>query len=219
MNKQKVFLLDDHPAIQDALYASLSKEEDIEIVGQATDSVNIETKLKSTKPDTLVADIQLKDAVLFSLIPKFREVLPDLSIVIFSMHYNKDFVMKALNNSVNGYVSKESPITLLIKGIKTVHAGGYFFDSNVVSIISQLIATLPSKISHKIDKNYEELTEREQLIFRYLAEGYNTKTIAALLSLSVGTIKNYQTNIYKKLNLKSPTELVHYASDIGLLIE
>jgi DNA-binding NarL/FixJ family response regulator len=217
MNEYKLFLLDDHPAIQDALRSSITGDEQLKIIGQSTDTANVSQELTKTKPDILIADIQLKDTSLFTILPTLREAVPEIAVIIFSMHYNQEFVMKALEHNINGYVSKEADISFLIQGIKAALNGGFICDYNVLNIIREILSTLPSKIASTSDQNFNSLTEREQQIFRYLAEGHNTKSISSALNLSFGTVKNYQTSIYKKLGITTSTELVRYAMDIGII--
>ena len=216
MTEEKIFLLDDHPAIQDALESSIKKDASLTVVGRANGVEKIIDKLKNTHPNTLIADIQLKDTLLFSFISDIQRELPDLAIIVFSMHCTQEYVLQSLKAGIHGYITKETSIDCMLKGIKTVNAGGYFFDSNVMSVITKIMSTLPGKIRIE-EEEYEGLTEREQQIFRFLAEGYSAKNIAFFLSLSPGTVQNYQTSIYRKLGISTPTELLRYAMEIGII--
>jgi two-component system, NarL family, response regulator NreC len=141
--------------------------------------------------------------------------LPDLGIVILSMHSEEAFITTALQAGARGYVLKESADSELIRGVAAV-AGGKSFFSPVVAkaMLNDYVRHLESQ---GVFDRYDALSEREREIFQLIAEGHSNKAIADLLSISVATVETHRAHILQKLDVHSTTQLVLYAVRKGVV--
>ena len=162
-------------------------------------------------------DLSLPDMSGIQLTRKIREHLPEIKIMIVTMHSKVDYMAEAFQAGASGFVVKESAAEGLLKGIKTVLKGDYFLDSAVSTQAVETLMKLPGKEAKITDARYGTLTAREQEVLRPLAEGLSSKEIAQKLFISPKTVENHRANIMNKLDLHSTIELVRYAAKLGLI--
>lgn len=210
-------LVDDHPPVRDGVKVALQRDKDIIISGEAETAEELSEILRDSDIDVVILDISLPDGSGVELVTQLREQYPLLKIIILSMYSRSDYVLEAVSNGVNGYMTKETSPVRLIDGIKQVLRGEYFFDQVTLEVIIQKALEHPQRFYDVQDNDYESLTSREQEIMRLLAEGLSVKRIAQSLYISYRTVENHRTSIFRKLKVKNAAELVHYATRLGII--
>ncbi|MDY7030243.1 MAG: response regulator transcription factor, partial [Spirochaetota bacterium] len=216
MGTIEVVLIDDHPPVRDGVKAALQKDSEIVIAGEGETGEELFDILDKRKVDVVLLDISLPDSSGIDLISTIRSKYPLVKIIILSMYSRSDYVLEAISNGVNGYVTKETSPVRLINGIKQVMNDEYYFDQVTLEVIIHKALEHPQRYYDVKDEAYESLTAREQEIMRLLAEGFSVKKIAQSLFISFRTVENHRTSIFRKLNVKNAAELVHYATRLGI---
>ncbi len=217
MGTIEVVLIDDHPPVRDGVKAALQKDSEIAITGEGETGEELFEILEKRKVDVVLLDISLPDSSGIDLISAIRSKFPLVKIIILSMYSRSDYVLEAISNGVNGYVTKETSPVRLINGIKQVMNDEHYFDQVTLEVIIHKALEHPQRYYDVKDEAYESLTAREQEIMRLLAEGFSVKKIAQSLFISFRTVENHRTSIFRKLNVKNAAELVHYATRLGII--
>jgi len=203
----KVFLADDHKILRESLVILLQQESDIEVIGEAADGQQAVQEILRLKPDIAILDISLPRLNGLEVATRLKKDDPSIKLIILTMHKNEDFVARAYQLEVHGYVLKENALEELLKSIRIVQAGGIYLSSDITSTV---VAGFVSNFNQK-GKKAELISSREREIVQLLAEGNSNKEIAQMLSLSLKTVETHRSNIMHKLGFKSITDLVLYA--------
>ena len=208
MEKIRVFLADDHKILRESLVILLARKENIEVVGEASDGQEAYRKICELKPDVAVLDISIPQLNGLDLAARLRSDLPELRIIMLTMHKNEEFITKALCLGVKGYVLKDNALEELIEGIEAVYHDKVFLSADVTQFVVEGFIT--SAQGNRFSQE-ESISSREREILQLLAEGKSNKDISMALNLSVKTVETHRANIMRKLGFKSITDLVLYA--------
>lgn len=207
MNEQiKIVIADDHSMIREGLKQLLELDGDIRVVGEAGNGEECLEVIESMNPDVVLLDINMP--VMNGL--KMLEVLrssknKNQKILILTIHNEVEYLMKAEEIGVEGYVLKDAESAILKKAIYTVNSGEKYIDYSMVPILNE-------KISQENEKTEDDkLTRREIEVLKLLAEGLFNKEIAYKLSISEKTVKNHVSNIFKKIGVFDRTQAAVYA--------
>jgi len=216
-DKIAIMIVDDHPLFREGLKSIIGRDQRYKIVDEAGSGQSALGKAQKIKPDLIMVDLSLPDMSGIQLTRQILAKLPQIKIIIVTMHSKVDYMAEAFQAGATGFVVKESAAEGLLKGIETVLKGDYFLDSAVSTQVVETLKKLPGKETKINDAVYGTLTAREQEILRLLAEGLSAKEIAQKLFISPKTVENHRANIMNKLDLHSTIELVRYAAKLGLI--
>lgn len=208
MDKIKVFIADDHKILRESLIILLSRDENIEVIGEAADGQEAFGKIVTLKPDVAVLDISLPGLNGLDLAAKVQQEIHQVKIVILTMHKSEDFVARALSSGVKGYVLKENALEELIQSIRKVHEGGVFLSNTITEMV---VNSYVKETQVGIHDSTKAMSTREREVLQLLAEGWNNKDISQKLNLSIKTVETHRANIMRKMEFKNITELVLYA--------
>jgi two-component system response regulator NreC len=215
MAKLRILLGDDHTLLRHGLRKILQERSEWEVVAEAGDGREAVRQTLAFHPDVAILDIGMP---LMNGIEATRQIvrrLPDLRVLILSMHANEPYIIQALKAGARGYLLKDSADTDLIRGVSAVAAGKSFFSPAVAKVM------LDDYVRHLAEKGivdrFDSLTEREREIFQLAAEGHSNKEIAELLSVSPATVETHRGHILQKLDVHSTAELVLYAVRRGVI--
>lgn len=207
MSKQiRIVIADDHSMIREGLKQLLELDDDILVVGEAGNGQECLEIIDQVHPDVVLLDINMP--VMNGL--KMLEILrasdnKDQKVLILTIHNEIEYLLKALDIGIEGYVLKDSESAILRKAISKVDAGEEYIDFTMVPMLSE-------KLTQEKEKTEEEkLTRREIEVLKLLSEGLINKEIAYKLSISEKTVKNHVSNIFKKLGVFDRTQAAVYA--------
>lgn len=204
--KIRIFLADDHKILRESLVILLQQENDIEIVGEASDGQRAFQEILRLKPDIAILDISMPQLNGLEVAARVKRDNPETKVIILTMHKNEESVARAYQTDVSGYVIKDNAFEELLKAIRIVQAGGIYLSTDITStVVSGFVK------NYNLETAKVDVTSREREIIQLLAEGNSNKEIAQMLNLSLKTVETHRSNIMHKLGFKSITDLVLYA--------
>lgn len=214
----RIFIVDDHQIIRDGLKALLSDENDIDIIGEASNASEAIEKIKTMLPDILIADISMPEMNGIEMARIICNQLPQIKVLIISMHDNEDYINQALDAGASGYLLKDSSKEELLKAIKALENGETYCSGDVSKILLNnfLIANRTKKLKIEAEEKLD-LTKREKEILKLISDGLSNKEIASKLFVSTRTIDTHRYNVMQKLNVKNGAELVRTAFKLNLI--
>jgi DNA-binding NarL/FixJ family response regulator len=201
----RVLLADDHAIVRDGVRRILTDTGDMNIAGEARDGGEVMAMVRDTAADLLLLDISMPGRSGFELVRLIKAEYPKLPILVFSMHDELQYALRALRAGAAGYLTKDSDGELLIAVIRKVAAGGVYLSQAVAEQMARDIMPTTDALPHTI------LSDREYQVFRLVAEGISSSGIADRLSLSIKTVSTHKTHILRKMGLANAAELIHYA--------
>jgi two-component system response regulator NreC len=211
----KIMIADDHEIVREGLKQLLSSQPDMEVVGEAQDGRETLLKAKSLRPDVLLLDVTMPQLNGLEAIGLIKEAVPDVRIVVFSMHKKEAYARQALAAGALGYVLKASPSSEILTAVRAAYSREYFLSHEInAEIIDAYLAN--RKTSSPVHR-YDLLSEREQQVFRLIVEGNSTKEIADILCVSPKTVEKHRSNFMKKLGVKDLVGMVKYAIKINII--
>lgn len=215
MAKIKLILADNHAVVREGLKALLEKETDIKVAAEAADGDEMMKKLKEIRPDVLVMDVSMPNLAGIKSIQRIREVSEKTETVILTMNQKQDYIREALHAGARGYLLKTSPFEEVLGAIRTAYNNKYFLSAEInADIINKYLKKQTDKLQLS---TYDQLTRREQEIFKMVARGATANEIAGRLAISPKTVAKHRTNLMEKLNMKNTASLVRYALELGVV--
>lgn len=201
----KILIADDHSIVRAGLQRILADECDIEILGEATNYHEVLSMLRTVSPDVVILDISMPGRNGLEILKEIKSIHKAVKVLIFSMHPEDRYAVRAIKSGAAGYVSKESDVEELVEAIRRVDKGNRY-------ISSALAEKLATDVLDETEKPpYKNLSDREFQVLRMIALGKSIKEIAEELTLSPSTIASFRVRILMKLQLKSNVELTSYA--------
>lgn len=216
MTPYRIVLADDHVLVRQGLKRILEGMAGLEVVGEASDGLDLLNLLSRVTPHMVILDIFMPNLRGIEAIHEIKKIHPDVKVLILTMHKDKEYLYLALSAGAKGYLLKEDADKELFSAIEKVQQGktyiSPYFSEDVVDDLVQ-IGRADGKAIFEIDP----LTSREREVLKLIAEGKSSKEIAALLFISVFTVNNHRASIMEKLNLNKATDLVKYAIRKGYI--
>ena len=211
MNKVKVLIVDDHAIMRDGIRALLTVNDDIEVIGEASEGREAIKKLEQLKPDVIVMDIAMPGMDGMEATRQMVKANARVKVLILTQHDNKEYILQAIKAGAAGFVPKRALGSELVSAIRAVSRG----DSVLYpSVASALIEDYRQR--SELDP-YDRLTAREREILKLIAEGHTSQEIADMLVISLKTVLGHRTKIMEKLDIHNRTELIKYAMRKGLI--
>lgn len=209
----RVLVADDHAIIRDGLRQILADTDDLVLAGEALNGDEVLAKVRQENWDILVLDISMPGKSGLELIKQIRNEKPKLPILVFSMHHEEQYALRALRAGASGYLTKESDTGHLLAVIRKVARGGVFLSLSMAEQMARDLMPATESLPHTL------LSQREYQVFRLIVAGEAISGIAEQLSLSVKTVSTHKTRIMQKMNMTNQTELIRYAIRHNLLDE
>jgi DNA-binding NarL/FixJ family response regulator len=202
VNTMRTVLVDDHAILLDGVKSLLDKEENIQIIGQFNSAEKALEFLKINDADLVITDFSMPGMDGLTMIHTLKRILPEIKVIILSMHDEIHLVKEILKSGVNGFVLKKDTNKELLDAVEDVREGKVFLSHDINKL---LIANL-----HNPDEN-RLLTDREREILKLIAKEFSNKQIAETLFISERTVETHRKNIFRKTNTNSIVGLIKFA--------
>jgi two-component system response regulator NreC len=208
----KVLVADDHPVVRKGLQICLAKQGNMRIVGEAADGDEALRKARELSPHVVLMDISMPGMDGLAVTEVLRKELPQIKVLILSVHNNKEYIFRVIQAGAHGYVSKEAPPEEVLRAIESVYEGEPFFSEDIArAALSEFVTSGGKK------EPFAQLTVREREVLVEIAEGKSNKEIADRLGIGVRTIETHRERIMRRLNIHSVAGLTKYAIANGLI--
>ncbi|MBM7618823.1 DNA-binding NarL/FixJ family response regulator [Bacillus tianshenii] len=214
----KVLIVDDQELIRESLSIVLGGEADFEIVGVAEHGEKGLHSVERLDPDIVLMDIHMPVMDGVQATGEIKKRFPSVKVMILTTFEELTYVREALAAGAEGYLLKAIHPKDLASGIRLVHHGGTLITQEIAKqLISEWVKPHESIKEEKNQKNSFRLTEREIEILQLLSNGFSNKEMARKLYLTEGTVKNYISNIYSKLDVTGRHKAVYKAKEEGII--
>lgn len=209
-----ILICDDQTIVREGLTKILSADDALRVVGVANDGEEAIRKAEELKPDVVLMDLKmpLMNGILATR--KIHELMPDVPVLVLTTYDDDEWVFDALRGGAAGYLLKDLPPKELIDAIKGTVENKTFIDPNVAG---KLLNEYRKQPATGMDSARFNINEREQELLRYLAGGLSNSEIAGQLFLTEGTVRNYISDLFKKLGVSDRTQAVVVAFRNGLI--
>lgn len=200
-----VLLVDDHILIRKGIALLLENHQEITVIGEANDGEEAIQLAYQTNPNVILMDISIPNGLDgFTATKEIKKNLPDIKIIMLTMHNEIAYIQQAIEVGADGYILKNSQGGVMYEAIQSVFYNKPYYN---VGLPKEQIDKL---IKNKGKKSVDVLSTREQEIVRLTILGYTNVQIADKLFISSKTVESHKSNIMQKLNLKSKAELIQY---------
>jgi DNA-binding NarL/FixJ family response regulator len=205
----KLMLVDDHAVLRDGLKNILDMESDITVVGEAVDGNEAISKVKEYQPDVILMDINIPGKNGIEATKVIKEAYPSIKILMLTMYNHDEYFMSSIREGADGYLLKDAPSEHVIDAIRSVAKGQSVIHPSMTKKFLNFNSSKEDSL--EVEKKDTQLTEREKEVLLCLVQGMNNKEIAKALFISDKTVKIHVSNIFKKLDVKSRSQVVIYA--------
>jgi DNA-binding NarL/FixJ family response regulator len=205
----RVLVCDDHAVVRAGLRLILETQPALTLVGEATNGNEALALARETQPDIVILDLGLPELSGLAAIPALREAVPDVKVLVLTIHEDEAYFFAALQAGAAGYMLKGGSVSELIAALELVAQGG-------VPIPRGLGQRLAAEHLGRVADN-TGLSGREHDMLHLIAAGRSNKEIATALTLSLRTVERHRSTIMSKLGFHNKTELLRYAVRRGWL--
>ena len=212
MNPITILLADDHDVVRKGMKMLLEDETEVKVIGEASDGLDAIEKVKNLMPNVVILDLTMPRMNGIEAARIISEEYPDVKILIFSMHNNREYIVSSVENGANGYLLKDTGKEELMRAIKVVSEGRKYFPPEIAEvIIDELLAKTASNQDNSGKPIFQKITPKEKQILGMIVQGFNSREIADKLFLSIRTVDNHRANMMKKTKAKNTADLVMMA--------
>jgi DNA-binding NarL/FixJ family response regulator len=210
----RAMIVDDHALFRRGLQMVLDEEDDIELVGQASDGSEAVEKAGESLPDVVLMDIRMPRSSGIEACRAMKEVAPSAKIVMLTISDEEEDLFEAIRAGASGYLLKDLPLDEVADTVRAVHGGQSLINPSMAGKLLTEFVTLARRDSEEERVQQvpaPKLTDREMQVLKLVARGMNNRGIAKELFISENTVKNHVRNILEKLQIHSRMEAVMVA--------
>jgi DNA-binding NarL/FixJ family response regulator len=207
----RIVLADDHTIVRDGVAHLLNAEPDFEVVGQASDGLQVIELVSRLKPDVVLMDLQMPNLDGVAAIKRIKAADEQIKIIILTTYDTDEYILEGIRAGARGYLLKDVPKEELCRSIRLVNQGNSLMQPSLTARFFNLLAQRESK------GNEVALTERELEVVKLIARGDRNKEIAQKMAISEGTVKGYVATILQKFGVTDRTQAAMYAVQKGLI--
>lgn len=209
----RVLVVDDHAILRDGIRSILESQDDIIVIGEASDGVEALEYVKKLLPDIVLMDISMPKINGLEATRLIKERFPNIKVLILTQHDNREYITPALQAGAAGYVLKRSGRREMLNALRQVYEQGAFLTGKVTQEVLQEY----SHNGNNGDGGELDLTEREDQVLHLIVDGKSNKEIALHLGISPKTVSVHRTNIMTKLNVQNTVDLIRFVTKHHLL--
>ena len=207
----RLLIADDHGVVRGGLRLLLERQDDMEVVAEASDGAEAVSETLAARPDLAILDVAMPRLTGLQATREIKAQAPDVDVLILSMHDDERYLFEALKAGASGYVLKREADHDLVDAVRAISRGESFLTNAAQrSLVREWMAdgaTGPA----------EPLTPREQEVLKLIAEAHTNREIGEILHLAEKTVESHRANILRKLGMRDRVELVRYAIRRGLI--
>ena len=205
----RVVIADDHPIVRSGLKREIERQPGCLVVGEAGDGVAALELIRRTRPDVAVIDLDMPGLDGFGVARAINAERLGVALLFLTMHDGEDMFHGAMQLGARGYILKDTAVTELVQGIRTVAGGQPYVSGSLVPYLMQRRSRADA-LAHE-RPGLGNLTASERRILAMVAEGRSSRQIAEALFIHHRTVENHRTNICQKLGLSGPHALLKFA--------
>ena len=213
----RIVIADDHEIFRDGLSLMLSRQQGIELVGEADNGLQLIELVRQLQPDVVITDIKMPVMDGLESTKILLKEFPDLRIIALSMFDEENLVIDMLDAGAKGYLQKNADKTEILEAINTVYGNNTYYCRHTTSKLAMLIAK--SKYSWHEKKNAVSFSDRELEIIKLICQQLTAQQIADVLFLSRRTVEGYRFKILEKMNARNTAGVVVYALKHNIILE
>jgi two-component system nitrate/nitrite response regulator NarL len=207
-----VLVVDDHPVVRKGLESCLKSQDRFQVVDMASDGNEAVQKARALLPDVILMDIDLPGMDGLEVTQLVRKELPQVKILILSIHSHPQYLYRIIRAGAHGYVSKTAAPPELVRALEAVHGGELLFTPEMAR------AALAELVNHAgQEPPLAQLTSREREVLALIAGGQSNKEIANQLGIGVRTTETHRERIMRKLGIHSIAGLTRFAIQHGVV--
>jgi two-component system, NarL family, nitrate/nitrite response regulator NarL len=202
----RLLLADDHPVVREGLGFCLATYPNLEIAGEAGDGDEAVRKARELLPDIILMDIEMPQMNGLAVTELLREELPQIKVLILSMHCSAEYILRIIQSGARGYLFKAAGLQELVKAIEIVNAGQTFFNADAARVALKQMVSQRSEGPKLV-----RLSNREREVCARIAEGLSNKEIAQVLAIGLRTVETHRERLMRKLNIHTVAGLTRFA--------
>ena len=215
LEKIRIIIADDHAVVRAGIRLLLDSQPDMVVVGEAKDGRESLSQVEELKPDIVLMDITMPDMGGIDATQAIKKAHPDVQVLALTMHEDVRYCFQMLRAGASVYVVKGADPSELLRAVRDVaQHKAYLFPTLARSLLDDYLERL--EVGEEKD-SYAKLTNREREVLKFIGEGYTSREIAVLLTLSINTIDRHRTNIMDKLGMHNKSQLIRFAIRKGLV--
>lgn len=204
-----VLIADDHSMVREGLKQLLELDGDIKVLGEAGNGETCLRLIDSLQPDVVLLDINMPEMNGLEVLERLRSKGSKQKVLILTIHNEVEYLMRAIEIGVSGYLLKDSESSVLKRAIYAVNNGENFIDATMTPLLKE--QKYLKELQKEARSKEKLLSTREIEVLCALAEGLYNKEIASKLQISEKTVKNHVSNIFKKIGVSDRTQAAVYA--------
>lgn len=206
----RIVIVDDHPFVREGLKQLLAGQGDFVLSGEASSARDAQAAIQSAQPDVAVVDLALGQDDGIDLVRWIRTEHPDVRVLVLSMQDEALYAERLLRLGVSGYVMKNVASTDFLGALRKVARGQKHVSAAMGERLLSQVAR--GRAPGQSEDPVAALTDRELEVFRLIGDGISTREISERLNLSMKTVDAHRRHMREKLNLRSTSELIRYAT-------
>lgn len=214
--KIRVMIADDHAILRAGLKMLVNAQADMEVVAEAPDGEMAIQTAREMKPDVALLDLTMPRVGGMKALEKMARDCRETRVLVLTMHDDPAYLKSALAAGASGYLLKRAVDSELLAAIRAVHRGGIFVDPRLANVLVQeVLAKRSSKAGRA--QPAKLLSDRELQVLKLVAQGYTSAEISKQIFVGVKTIETYRSRFAEKLGLRTRSDVVRFAVQMGLL--
>jgi two-component system, NarL family, response regulator NreC len=215
-NKIRVMIADDHAILRAGLRMLVNAQADMEVVCEAPDGEKAVQTARETRPDVVLLDLTMPRVGGMKALEEMSRECRKTRVLVLTMHDDPAYLRSALAAGASGYLLKRAVDAELLAAIRAVHRGGIFVDPRLASVLVQdVLAKRGTKAGPTRPINI--LSDRELQVLSLVARGYTSAQIAKQIAVGVKTVETYRSRFAEKLGLRTRSDVIRFAVQMGLL--
>lgn len=208
----KVMIVDDHKMVSEGLKKLIEFDENIEVVAEAPNGHECLVLLRSVKPDVILLDLNMPELDGLGTLKALNKKTARPKVLVLTVHNEIEYLIRALEMGVDGYILKDSDSAELVRAIRCVHEGEKFIQPSMIPLLNSKL------IARDMDREkLASLSEREIEVLKLATLGNGNKEIADILCISERTVKNHLSNVFRKIDCKDRTQAAVFCIRNGLV--